>query len=635
MDINQSSLSQSKLNKPGIARSVAENRTVAEANKGKDIPVMQTRSSQNPPELKEGQVVKGQILDHRYNEVKIQIEPGKQIITAKLSGDIPLTIGQSARFTVAEGSSDRLILKYLPENTSSSEATIEKAISASGLPMTDRNRMIVDALLYHTMPVDKQTLQTLIRLSNRNPEASPLTLVLMLKNNIPMTSSNIRQFEAYQNGSGQLLKDIQAIAKDLIQLLPTDNESFSGTSEIQSPILKMNQQLMDLIVSGNHTSDRSAIPLNQVFRPEDLQQLLDTLTQKSVEQPITAENMEPDSMVRLFSQLKEGTLSLYEAKKLVTFFYPEAEQRFLSDQADPMKSLTAEQNSPLPEIIQAFSEQYSISTDYFRSVPTLLSADELNIFKNMLLETPALSPIAERLNQTALSASEVLRLIQDNLNGVDDKTALTLLFSSPYQKILEQAFHDRWTITPEKLSNKADVKELYDRLLEDMDKLNVITKSGKLPEDESNLREPVKNLQENLRFMRDLNEMFTYLQLPVQLQKQDIHSELYVYTRKKALQTGENLSVLLHLDMSHLGSMNIHIQMDHNIIRAKFYMEDKDAKELVSENISALTQALKKKGYHLQCEVNASYEKPDFSKDFIEEGITEGETKRYTFDIRT
>jgi hypothetical protein len=49
----------------------------------------------------------------------------------------------------------------------------------------------------------------------------------------------------------------------------------------------------------------------------------------------------------------------------------------------------------------------------------------------------------------------------------------------------------------------------------------------------------------------------------------------------------------------------------------------------------SLTEALAKKGYSLHSEVNQAYEKIDFSRDFIEDPITEGDVKRYTFDIRT
>ena len=236
MDINQSSFSRSKLNKPGIARSVSENKAASEVYKTKDSLSTQPVDPKQQ-ELKEGQLVKGQIIDHRYNEIKIQLEPSKQIVNAKLSGDVPLAIGQEAQFLVTEEGSDRLVMKYIPESTSPSDTTIQKALTASNLPMSERNRALVEELLKHTMPVDKQTLQSLVRLSHTNRDASPLTLVLMYKNNIPMTPANIRQFEAYQNGSSRLLNDIHRITTGLSELFQVDTPSINQELHVPKELL--------------------------------------------------------------------------------------------------------------------------------------------------------------------------------------------------------------------------------------------------------------------------------------------------------------------------------------------------------------------------------------------------------------
>jgi flagellar hook-length control protein FliK len=155
----------------------------------------------------------------------------------------------------------------------------------------------------------------------------------------------------------------------------------------------------------------------------------------------------------------------------------------------------------------------------------------------------------------------------------------------------------------------------------------------KLPES-LKLQEPVKNLQENLHFMKDLNQLFTYLQLPVQMENQDIHSELYVFTNKKALRAKKELSVLLHLDMPNLGSLNIHVTLEHNMVKAKFYPEEKAAKAILTDNVTSLDEALRKKGYLFSYEVMDAYQKPDFVKDFIEQNAEESSPARYSFDIR-
>ena len=64
------------------------------------------------------------------------------------------------------------------------------------------------------------------------------------------------------------------------------------------------------------------------------------------------------------------------------------------------------------------------------------------------------------------------------------------------------------------------------------------------------------DLQQNLAFMKMLNEQFAYMQLPLKLSQQNAHGDLYVMTRKNALKKSkDNLKVLLHLEMDSLGTL--------------------------------------------------------------------------------
>ncbi|OYP40489.1 hypothetical protein CG709_05145, partial [Lachnotalea glycerini] len=72
----------------------------------------------------------------------------------------------------------------------------------------------------------------------------------------------------------------------------------------------------------------------------------------------------------------------------------------------------------------------------------------------------------------------------------------------------------------------------------------------------------VSNIRSNLSFMEQINQNFTYLQIPIQFSNEEAHSDLYVYTNKKNLEKQDgNLSVLLHLDMEVLGTTDIYINM--------------------------------------------------------------------------
>ncbi|MDF2908797.1 MAG: hypothetical protein K0R34_4118 [Herbinix sp.] len=641
MDINQPSFSRSKPGKPGIARSISENKAASEIYKGKDSHSPQQVSDTRLQELKEGQVVKGQIIDHRYNEIKIQLEPSKQIVSAKLSGDVPLAIGQEAQFLVTEEGSDRLVLKYIPESTSPSEATIQKALIASGLPMNDRNRAIVEELLKHTMPVDKQTLQTLIRLSHTNRDASPLTLVLMYKNNFPMTPANIRQFEAYQNGSSRLLNDIHRITTRISELLQVDTLPISQASPEHKDLLSEEVGQISPQNTKPHIGPDATVKIQEATT-KSLTQVLQTNNELldillgNPKLPSDAADHTSSDLTSLLTQLKQGAISREAFISHIKELYPDIEHVLTADpnQVVPTPNNEA-QAPPIPDTLSSLIKQIAQANDDRMPLSGLLNPREQASFADLLRSDPSLSQIADKVMEGTITTRELLTTLKNTLPVMEGTLAERLLASPEYRTLLENAFHDKWTITPEKLSDKAALQELYENLREDMELLSNLTKLELPIKEEAKLQEPIKNLQENLRFMQDLNELYTYLQLPVQLKNQDIHSDLYVFTRKKSLQNKEDLSVLLHLDMTNLGSMNIHIRMNHNIVQAKFYIEDRDAQRLITEYMPSLTDALTKKGYNLHSEVSQSYEKIDFSKDFIEDRVSESDVRRYSFDIRT
>ncbi|MHB8130066.1 MAG: flagellar hook-length control protein FliK, partial [Mobilitalea sp.] len=667
MDINQSSLSHLKSNKSGTPRSDSQTKSISESSKLRETSASSTVQNLKQQDLKEGQVIKGQIIDHRYNEVSIKLETSKQVITAKLSEDVPLSIGQNAQFQVTEESSDRLVLKYIPnETTPPTDATINKALTASTLPMTERNKAIVEELLNHRMPIDKQTLQTLIKLSNTNREATPLTLVLMYKNNLPMTSANIKQFEVYQNGTHQLLNDIQDITKSISELLKqsamnghgqqtldnmleTKNTSLESGQQTMmqtnmaegsnlpeksnlseksilseqlniSNQLNMHDQLKDVVqINGklldilfNNSPDFKVTnalgsELNNFLGQKELSLLGNALGQKAEAYTNLPAGIPPD----IAQQIKSGTLSLEETVKMIARLYEVSPEQMTPTTIQTTMS-QGQTNPLISQIITSLLEPLNMQDNPARLDTILNSAQRAELLDSMspLLDSGS---IKNQIADGSATIRETLTFLHDSLSGAADTVARNLLQSSEYMELLEKAFQQKWTITPEKLAQKTPVMDLYQNLQEDLEKLNTLANNGRMSEEAIRLQEPVKNMQENLRFMKDLNEMFTYLQLPVQLKDKDIHSDLYVFTRKKAqLGKKDSISVLLHLDMTNLGPLNIHIQMEHNLIHAKFYLEDSKAEQLISDNLPTLTSTLQDKGYNLHTEIMDSYEKPDF-----------------------
>jgi hypothetical protein len=645
MDINQSSLSKFKSNKSDTPRSSMDTKSLSEATKLKVNSSSSSSSSIKQLDLKQGQIIKGEIIDHRYNEIRIQLEPGKQVITAQLSTDVPLSIGQEAQFEVTEDTAERLVLKFLPnETTAPSDITIQKALTASSLPMTDRNKAIVEELLNYRMPIDKQTLQALVKLSYTNREASPLTIVLMYKNKIPMTSANIKQFEAYQNGTHQLLNDINKVSKNLVELLKQSTQlqnqqsippnELSSVPESFHEVIQLNDKLLDILFHNSEQRsqvDTSSLPLSNFLGQEEL-----TLLSNAVKQKIPDSLALPNGIpADITEQVMKGTLSLEDAVKMITKLY-NGNSELLTPTA-LMETLSQQQTDrSVSTIVHTLLEKLSHSQNDPAQLASFLNSEERTVLLDSMKTFPSFGNTYHHITEGSVTVQDILTYVNENLTSAEETVAKNLLQSPEYLKLLEGAFHQKWTITPDKLAINTSVSELYQNLQEDMEKLSALEQSSKTTSGDLRLQEPVKNMQENLSFMKDLNEMFTYLQLPVQFKGHDVHSDLYVFKRKNAPhEKEENLSVLLHLDMTNLGSLNIHLQMDPTMIKAKFYLEDRSVEKLISNNLSTLTDALQKKGYHLHAEILDNYKKPDFSKDFIEQSATDSYVQRYTFDIRT
>ncbi len=148
------------------------------------------------------------------------------------------------------------------------------------------------------------------------------------------------------------------------------------------------------------------------------------------------------------------------------------------------------------------------------------------------------------------------------------------------------------------------------------------------------IKSTINRLQDNLQFIRELNDLFMYIQLPIRLKEQDVHGDLYVFTHKnhKHRET-ENLNVLLHLDMVHLGSMDIHMSMKNHQVNAVFFLE-KSSEQIISQHLNELISLLNDKGYQLQAKTQISDSKPDFINDILQQDAPSSITHRYSFDIR-
>lgn len=203
----------------------------------------------------------------------------------------------------------------------------------------------------------------------------------------------------------------------------------------------------------------------------------------------------------------------------------------------------------------------------------------------------------------------------------------------------------QWTLEPAQLDS-AHLSQVYAKLNRHMqtvqDKLDTSEQTtesvegGKGGPGNQSVMTAARNVQNNLEFMNEINKDFIFAQLPIKLKEQVTHGELYVFSNKKSGSGGKDgLKVLLHLDMEHLGSTDILIQLKGKTLRLKFSLEEERSTALLKENFERLRDQLTEKGFLVLPEFVKKEEEFDFAEDFLKQDNTRRtDITRYSFDMR-
>ncbi|MDE6221647.1 MAG: flagellar hook-length control protein FliK, partial [Lachnospiraceae bacterium] len=216
------------------------------------------------------------------------------------------------------------------------------------------------------------------------------------------------------------------------------------------------------------------------------------------------------------------------------------------------------------------------------------------------------SIIREGIRDSRFDIKDIKQLLLDSDLGkqLTTEQKAEIFRSEPFQSMIKNGLQKQWTLTPQELAQEGRVEEFYQKLAKESSQLTRMMNEAMQASGQSGSGTQARamgNISENVEFMNQMNQMFNYVQLPLKLSNSQAHGDLYVYTNKKNMARKDGmLTAFLHLDMDHLGALDVSIslQTERNQITTKFYL-DEDVIALVEEHIDELAQRLSKKGY--QC----------------------------------
>lgn len=531
--------------------------------------------------LTPGQTIQGSVVSRDGTAVQIAIRQD-MLINARIDQSIRLALGQNMSFEVKANSGSILSLTPLYANMAN-EATVLRALSAAGFPDTANNIEMVAIMMEEGMPIDRESLANISRFLMEFSRQDPATLIQMARLGVPITETNIEQFEQYQNANHQLLGSAETIMKELPDVF---------------------RELM----SEGKTQQAYAFYENvlEIFTGEETEGVViqkgEGQAEQVAEQPGTVNVQENENAVQGKEAVREST----------------------------------------SETVIGMAENGGEAAEAEQGRNAVLTPRQWNMIGDLLKELGMAEDTAQQVKNGELPPKEVLALIREFMpkggaGVLHERVMERLLGSREFESLLKAEMEGQWTIKPEQVADPHKVEQLYERIREQSARLQEALQAA----DKADMpaAKSVQNLQSNVDFMNQLNQMFTYIQLPLKMAGNQAHGDLYVYTNKKNLAAKDgNVSALLHLDMEHLGALDVYVAMQQNRVSTNFTLQDESALDLIEQHISLLDERLAKRGYDLKAQFHMKEEGAEEENGIMQTILNQSKNisvlSRTSFDMR-
>ena len=680
------------------------------------------RSGMN--QIRQGDVIRGEISDLRNNEITITLE-NNTLIKGQIADSSSLSIGQTAAFRLSSVSPSGVMLDAIPNSYTETELTlINKALEEASLPATERNQSAVKALMDNLMPINKQSIQQLMQQAYDLGTEDMETLCLMNRKQYQVTADSVAQFSAYRNGTHSLLARAETFSNQIPELLET--LAGNGPSNI---VAMFGEKLLSIALSDGDSSltgragaqSTASLPTIADLSEADLSSLKTMLS----ETPMTDEQLAAfqsgtmtgkEAALLIQKAITGQTIVLSEhcpatelqakSDEILQLLNPQQDSS-LSGELTTLENILSGQNGETDVETEAVSSDAASATANSNAAEA--SADSVSarsfagrLFHNLsdaarssfqninemlaapqegstnITHTPAvidtllsgatsfgrqnsqlfmqLSPdmrtelarylhsmgvdsgITDRVLSGDISATDTLTAIKNSIAHSDSALTQKLFQTEAFRTLFQNVLLDSFTISPHRLAKTEEMDSFYHSMEQKMNSFETLINTTLSGNDSGQLSGQAHDMQSNIDFMKSLNQAFAYMQLPLKLQNQNAHGDLYVYTKKdKMKQNPQKLSLMLHLEMDHLGTVNVRLEKDHQNIKADFHLEKEDSLRLIERNTHLLTDSLAEKGYTCQVQVQPLTQSETPVQDFLNAKVTPSashEMKRFSFDIR-
>lgn len=567
----------------------------------------QQRLSRELSRLKPGQTLQGEVIGKNGSEVQIKISDDL-IFTARLDKNMDIEPGRVVTFEVKNNGGGTLALTPLFENMGT-DANVLKALDMAGIPVNKTTVAMTDEMMRAGMSVDKNSMQNMFKQVISNPESQPASVVTLVKMGLEVTPENLQQLENYKNLEHQIIKDMASVLDEL----SLQYESMVGTGD-KKGAATLYQAVLDF-VTGQGTE--TAPPVNELVseaaslqgNPEENIQMQTTVKEGMVEQQNVQELL----------KMTEGLTDSTNAANIADAVDTELTIDILAQESDSNSAATITSNYADASVLKTLSK-----TELSNLVQQL---------ENIGMPKETLQAIYDGSLAVKDVLTEISRLLANQPEAIKENASHQIFADKGFQSLVKNTLAEQWLITPVDVQNKDKVEALYERLNSQLSKLSEAL-SGKVSADNP-LAKSVTNIQNNIDFMNQLNQMYNYVQLPLKMSEGKAHGDLYVYANKKGLASKDgSVSALLHLDMEHLGPVDVYVAMQNQKVNTHFYLPDEEMMDFIEKHIYILDERLEKKGYSMNAVMSVKGDEKTAVEEIVDTGKNMTVLSQYSFDVR-
>ena len=543
-------------------------------------------------EMSKGMIFEGTVSSVRGNQVKLALSNGQQIL-ARLAGKFSFEQGQSVFFQVKNNDGGTIEIKPYTVDGEEVNLTLMDALKAAGLPVDGTNLSMVNKMMEEQMPIDKISLNQMYQLVQDNKGINVTTLVELKRLGIEINQVNAAQFENYANDKQAITIAMDSLIEELPNALSAEDLSmYKLVSQARDILNIVTDGLPEDAFISNEDADmsqyeaimrdnQSAPVVKKHFNIAELFESLNSVSGESQDIQTTQKINNSSVIDNIFLQGNEAKLNT------IGFILSDKQIEELNEQVRKLLPDLQENN------ISLYSEDSSV-------------VGILNDINSMLENTPA---------------------------NVD---ALRHLFSGEaFKLMLKETLEQQWMIKPGDLEkNPKKIDGLYDKIEKQIINMeNILKTSGVVNPKAEALAD---NIRGNIEFMNQINEAYTYMQVPLRMNEGNASGQLYVYTNKKSISDPDKeLSAFLHLDLEYLGGTDVSIKMLHRKVTTNFYLDSDESYAMVKQFLPVLEKRLQDKGYNCELTVNSDSKQMNFVAGFLKKDLPPtGQVHRYSFDMR-